>query len=92
MYVLNELKCNHVLYFTIFTIFIINFLIVANEDHSQNDCLAMVVLSHGINSTFVYAKDNPYPVEVLWSAFTADKCPTLAGKPKLFFVQVIYLL
>lgn len=61
---------------------------MANEDHSQNDCLAMVVLSHGINSTFVYAKDNPYPVEVLWSAFTADKCPSLAGKPKLFFVQV----
>lgn len=64
---------------------------MANEDHSENDCLAMVVLSHGINSTFVYAKDNPYPVEVLWSSFTADKCPTLAGKPKLFFVQVNYM-
>lgn len=65
--------------------------VVANEDHSDNDCIAMVVLSHGINSSFVYAKDNPYPVECLWSSFTADNCPSLAGKPKLFFVQVTLL-
>ncbi|XP_050438120.1 caspase-1-like isoform X2 [Adelges cooleyi] len=60
---------------------------LSNGDHSDNDCLAIVVLTHGINSSFVYAKDNPYPVEFLWNSFTADKCPTLAGKPKIFFVQ-----
>jgi len=69
---------------------IVVYLIVANEDHTDNDCIAMVVLSHGINSSLVYAKDNPYPVEYLWSSFTADACPSLAGKPKLFFVQVIF--
>lgn len=65
---------------------------VANEDHSDNDCLAVVVLTHGINSSFIYAKDNPYPVESLWNSFTADKCPTLAGKPKIFFIQVIFFI
>lgn len=62
---------------------------MAQNDHSQNDCLAVVVLTHGISSSFIYAKDNPYPVEFLWNSFTADKCRTLAGKPKIFFVQVI---
>ncbi|XP_029344970.1 caspase-1 isoform X2 [Acyrthosiphon pisum] len=60
---------------------------LAKADHSQNDCLAIVVLTHGVSQSFVYAKDNPYPVEFLWNSFTADKCHTLAGKPKLFFVQ-----
>lgn len=60
---------------------------LASDDHTDNDCIAMVVLSHGINSSLIYAKDNPYPVEYLWSSFTADACPSLAGKPKLFFVQ-----
>lgn len=60
---------------------------LAKDDHSQNDCLAVVVLTHGISSSFIYAKDNPYPVEFLWNSFTADKCRTLAGKPKIFFVQ-----
>ncbi|XP_060881382.1 caspase-1-like isoform X4 [Metopolophium dirhodum] len=60
---------------------------LANADHSQNDCLAIVVLTHGVSQSFVYARDNPYPVEFLWNSFTADKCLTLAGKPKLFFVQ-----
>jgi caspase 7 len=62
---------------------------VAIDDHSQSDCLAIVVLTHGISSSFIYAKDNPYPVEFLWNSFTPDKCRTLAGKPKMFFVQVI---
>lgn len=35
----------------------------------------------------LYAKDTPYKPDILWSSFTADKCPTLAGKPKLFFIQ-----
>jgi caspase-like apoptosis-related cysteine protease len=37
---------------------------------------------------FIYSRDTPYKPESLWKAFTADKCPTLAGKPKLFFLQV----
>lgn len=58
------------------------------DDYSDCDCLAIAVLTHGINSTYIYAKDGPYPVDMLWNGFTADKCPSLAGKPKMFFVQV----
>lgn len=64
---------------------------MAEEDHSKNDCLVVVAMTHGISSSFIYARENPYPVEFLWNTFTADKCPTLAGKPKLFFIQVILL-
>jgi caspase-like apoptosis-related cysteine protease len=47
----------------------------------------ITVLSHG-GDGILYAKDTFYKPELLWSFFTADKCPTLAGKPKLFFIQV----
>ncbi|XP_039308890.1 caspase-1-like isoform X2 [Solenopsis invicta] len=33
------------------------------------------------------AKNTIYESEMLWKPFTADKCVTLAGKPKLFFIQ-----
>ncbi|XP_030371386.1 caspase-3 [Scaptodrosophila lebanonensis] len=59
---------------------------VAAEDHSQNDCLVLVVMSHGTEGK-VYAKDMAYPVERLWIPFLGDKCKTLVNKPKLFFIQ-----
>lgn len=47
----------------------------------------MAVLSHG-ETGIIYAKDAPYkPEDKLWGRFTGDKCVTLAGKPKLFFIQ-----
>ncbi|KAF2898557.1 hypothetical protein ILUMI_07628 [Ignelater luminosus] len=55
-------------------------------NHSDYDCLLVVVLSHGDHG-ILYAKDTAYKPETLWSSFTVDKCPTLAGKPKLFFIQ-----
>lgn len=58
----------------------------ADMDHSDNDCLVVAVLSHG-EMGMLYAKDTHYKPENLWYYFTADKCPTLAGKPKLFFIQ-----
>ena len=36
----------------------------------------------------VYAYDAPFPTQKLWEPFTADRAPTLIGKPKLFFIQV----
>lgn len=56
-------------------------------DHTDNDCLVIAVLSHGEHG-IIYAKDGVYKPESLWTPFTADKCQTLAGKPKLFFIQV----
>ncbi|XP_022234828.1 caspase-3 [Drosophila obscura] len=59
---------------------------VAREDHSDNDCFVLVVMSHGTEGK-VYAKDMSYPVERLWNPFLGDNCKTLKNKPKLFFIQ-----
>nr|XP_049695395.1 caspase-1 [Helicoverpa armigera] len=58
----------------------------ASMNHSKNDCLLIVVLTHGTNG-MLYAKDTHYRPEKLWNLFTEENCPTLAGKPKLFVFQ-----
>jgi len=58
----------------------------AMDDHSDDDCILVTVLSHG-ELGILYASDHPYKPDHLWQYFTADKCPTLAGKPKMFFIQ-----
>lgn len=55
-------------------------------DHSQNDCVLFVILSHGHLGSFS-TYDSIYVLDDLFDAFTADKCPTLAGKPKIFIIQ-----
>ncbi|XP_012263598.1 caspase-1-like [Athalia rosae] len=59
---------------------------VSELDHTDHDCLVVAVLSHG-EMGILYAHDTPYKADTIWSFFTADKCPSLAGKPKLFFIQ-----
>ncbi|XP_031834431.1 caspase-1 [Nomia melanderi] len=59
---------------------------VASMDHSQHDCLIVAILSHG-ELGLLYAHDTSYKPDSIWGHFTADKCPTLIGKPKLFFIQ-----
>jgi hypothetical protein len=59
----------------------------AKNDHSDCDCFLLAVLSHG-EMGIIYSRETAYKPESLWTPFTADKCPTLAGKPKLFFLQV----
>lgn len=56
-------------------------------DHSDADCLVVVVMTHGDNGT-LHARDHQYPPDMLWKSFTGINCPSLAGKPKLFFIQV----
>lgn len=46
----------------------------------------MAVLTHG-DLGIMCAKDKSYSENKLWRQFTDDKCVTLAGKPKLFFIQ-----
>ena len=43
-------------------------------------------MSHGETGT-IYAYDEQYPVEHLWRNFIGEKCKTLIGKPKMFFIQ-----
>ncbi|CAH1646182.1 unnamed protein product [Spodoptera littoralis] len=58
----------------------------AEVNHSEHDCLLVMVLSHG-HSGLLYARDTHYRAENLWNPFIDAKCPTLAGKPKLFMFQ-----
>lgn len=55
-------------------------------DHSKNDCLFVAICSHG-DQGIIYARDKKFRVEELWEPFIGNKCPSLAGKPKLFFIQ-----
>ncbi|KFP45287.1 Caspase-8, partial [Chlamydotis macqueenii] len=59
----------------------------SKKDHSNMDCFVCFILSHGekdkikgVDHEFVNIKD-------LLSCFSGSNCPSLAGKPKLFFIQ-----
>jgi hypothetical protein len=57
------------------------------EDHSDVDCFACVILSHG-DDGIVYGTNGTIKLASLFAMFKGDQCPSLAGKPKLFFIQV----
>jgi len=59
---------------------------LSTEDHSDADALVVSFLSHG-DTGVLYTYDEILKSDQLWSRFTADRCPTLAGKPKIFFIQ-----
>ena len=75
---------------------------MANSDHSNSDCLVCCVCSHGDQdvqgpntssqkyrmSDLVYGIDGVLYIRLITELFRDDKCPSLAGKPKLFFIQV----
>ncbi|KOX73015.1 Caspase-1 [Melipona quadrifasciata] len=61
-------------------------ILTAAEDHTDADCLIVAAMSHG-ESGFLHTTDNVYPVDMLWTPFLGDRCPSLASKPKLFFIQ-----
>ncbi|CAO1419814.1 unnamed protein product [Diamesa tonsa] len=60
---------------------------VSLEDHSNNDCLLVTVMSHGMEDGRILAADNEYNVQELWENFIGNNCESLIGKPKLFFIQ-----
>ncbi|XP_030561767.1 caspase-like [Drosophila novamexicana] len=55
-------------------------------NHREHDCILVALLTHGDNGV-LYAKDKLYKLDDIWEAFSADKCPSLAGKPKIFIIQ-----
>jgi hypothetical protein len=61
---------------------------VSKDDHRNEDCIVVAVLTHGKEKGKLYAYDDLYRSDVLWSNFTGDVCPSLAGKPKIFILQV----
>ena len=60
---------------------------LSERDFSKNDCLFFVILSHGKQEGILGVDDEPISLAAMADLFTADKCPTLKGKPKIFIVQ-----
>uniref|UniRef100_A0A8C6TQW2 Caspase family p20 domain-containing protein n=1 Tax=Neogobius melanostomus TaxID=47308 RepID=A0A8C6TQW2_9GOBI len=60
---------------------------VAEEDHSKRASFVCVILSHG-DEGVIFGTDGCEELDVLTRYFKGDKCKTLVGKPKLFFIQV----
>ncbi|XP_059784437.1 caspase-10 isoform X1 [Balaenoptera ricei] len=55
--------------------------------HADGDCFVFCVLTHGKFGA-VYSSDGELiPIRQIMSHFTAQQCPALAHKPKLFFIQ-----
>jgi hypothetical protein len=60
---------------------------VAKQDHSENDCLLITIMTHGEKDGKVLSADGKFYVNEIWEHFIGDNCKSLIGKPKLFFVQ-----
>ncbi|XP_045081875.1 caspase-3 [Coregonus clupeaformis] len=59
---------------------------VSQVDHSQSASFVCVMLSHGDEGVF-YGTDGNVELKKLTGLFRGDRCKTLVGKPKLFFIQ-----
>lgn len=68
--------------------------VLSKKDHSQFDCCVVVMLSHGTEVNHnrfpgaVHGVDGPaVPVQFITNYLNGQHCPSLQGKPKLFFIQ-----
>lgn len=59
---------------------------VSKEDHSRSASFICVLLSHGDEGVF-FGTDGSVEFKYLTSLFRGDRCKSLVGKPKLFFIQ-----
>ncbi|KAG1961606.1 caspase-9 [Pimephales promelas] len=67
---------------------------LAKRDHSAYDCCVVIILSHGTEANHnrfpgaVHGVDGPaLPVQFITNYLNGQNCPSLQGKPKLFFIQ-----
>uniref|UniRef100_A0A8C6SJK4 Caspase 9, apoptosis-related cysteine peptidase n=1 Tax=Neogobius melanostomus TaxID=47308 RepID=A0A8C6SJK4_9GOBI len=67
---------------------------LSNKDHSPFDCCVVIILSHGTEVSHnrfpgaVYGVDGLFvPVQHITNYLNGQRCPSLQGKPKLFFIQ-----
>lgn len=59
---------------------------VSKEDHTCYASFVCVLLSHGDEGVF-FGTDGSVELKYLTSLFRGDRCRSLVGKPKLFFIQ-----
>ncbi|XP_028986885.1 caspase-8 [Betta splendens] len=60
---------------------------LGTENFSDHDALVVCVLSHGENGCVYGIDEQEVYLRELTLPFTSTRAPTLAGKPKLFFIQ-----
>ncbi|XP_072306302.1 caspase-9 [Eucyclogobius newberryi] len=67
---------------------------LSKKDHSSMDCCVVIILSHGTEVSHnrfpgaVYGVDGLHvPVQNVTNFLNGQHCPSLQGKPKLFFIQ-----
>ncbi|KAK6167949.1 hypothetical protein SNE40_021869 [Patella caerulea] len=58
-----------------------------NEDHTNYDCFAVVILSHGTRDNVCGSDGKLVAIRDLTGPLKPLTCPSLRGKPKLFFIQ-----
>lgn len=58
-----------------------------SESRQHGDCFVCCVLSHGDESGVVGYDEQRCPVDDITSPFNGVNCPSLVGKPKVFFIQ-----
>ncbi|NXF95291.1 CASP8 protein, partial [Eubucco bourcierii] len=56
-----------------------------SEDHK--DCFVCCILSHGKKGSVYGVDGQAVPIRELTASFTGQNCRSLAGKPKVFFIQ-----
>ena len=62
---------------------------IQDSDKTEKlSALAIFILSHGEDNGTIFAKDFMYRIDTeIFNRLTGDNCSSLAGKPKLIFVQ-----
>ncbi|XP_046556040.1 caspase-8-like [Haliotis rubra] len=58
-----------------------------NVDHKEYDCFACCILSHGAQGHIYGTDGRLVSITDMTGPFKSVVCPSLAGKPKLFFIQ-----
>ncbi|XP_056587276.1 caspase 21, apoptosis-related cysteine peptidase isoform X2 [Triplophysa dalaica] len=59
----------------------------SEDDHTDMSCFVCVLMSHGKEGSLLGSDQRWIPIKTLTSTMTADLCPTLQDKPKIFFLQ-----
>lgn len=60
---------------------------LADRSQREWDCLVCCVLSHGREGCVYGVDGKTVNIRMLMEPFIGTKCPSMAGKPKLFFIQ-----
>ena len=60
---------------------------ISARDHSQYDCFVCCLLSHGKNGGIYGTDCRLVEIQDITALFKGVACPSLASKPKLFFIQ-----